>query len=219
MIDPDKLRALDEKATQGPWEAKVWRHSHQSDTVCIKADGREIIGWNGFDGVACTKAQIRANAKLTAHLRNAVPAILAMAEENRRMREALSGLYAAFNARAVRGRDHVPSMRDEQKATMEALKILRDLGGGKDVMSGLTFDGKPIPERPAPHIVCFCIWMAARVVQKRGGKNSQYLRECADFMTDVVGKRLSIKDPLPSDYDWNPSTAIECADAMMEYDT
>lgn len=40
---------------------------------------------------------------------------------------ALRGLYGAVNARSVRGRDHVPSMRDEQKAMLEALKVLRSL--------------------------------------------------------------------------------------------
>jgi hypothetical protein len=53
--------------TATPWRACIWRHTGSSDTVCIKnADGREIVGWNGFDGVPCTKAEIRANARLIA---------------------------------------------------------------------------------------------------------------------------------------------------------
>lgn len=47
---------------------------------------------------------------------------------------ALRGLYSAVNTRAVRGRDHVPSMREEQKAMLEALKALsaaQDQGEGK----------------------------------------------------------------------------------------
>lgn len=60
--------------TPGPWRAVIWRHSGQPDTVCVKdAQGREIIGWPGFDGVPCTKAEIRANAKLAA----AAPDLLA----------------------------------------------------------------------------------------------------------------------------------------------
>jgi hypothetical protein len=46
-----------------PWRAQIWRHSGHPDTVCIKAGGREIISWTGFDGVRCTKAEIRANAR------------------------------------------------------------------------------------------------------------------------------------------------------------
>ncbi|WP_159975933.1 MULTISPECIES: hypothetical protein [unclassified Novosphingobium] len=54
--------------------------------------------------------------------------IESQAAEIARLREALRGCYAATNARAVRGRDHVPSMREEQKAMLEALKALAAAG-------------------------------------------------------------------------------------------
>jgi len=44
------------------------------------------------------------------------------------------------------------------------------------------------------------------------------LSECFDFMREVVGLNLTPTGPLPDDYDWRRSTAIECANAMMEYD-
>lgn len=75
------------------------------------------------------------------------------------------------------------------------------------------------PESPAPNIFLFTAMMATVVANRRGGVNSQYLRECADFMTDVVGRVLSIRDPLPEEYDWRPAAAVECANAMMEYDS
>lgn len=83
----------------------------------------------------------------------------------------------------------------------------------------ILFDGKRLPEVPAPNIFAFCAWMGAVVAAQRGGKTSDYISECADFMTEVVGKRLYVADPLPTNYDWRPSAAIECADAMLEYDS
>lgn len=69
-----------------------------------------------------------------------------------------------------------------------------------------------------PNIFMFCVLMAATVAAKRGGTNTQYLRECSDFMREVIGRRLSVNDKLPDDYDWSAGSAIEAANAMMEYD-
>lgn len=79
--------------------------------------------------------------------------------------------------------------------------------------------GVPVPDNPVANIFAFCVFMAAAVASRRGGKTFDYIPECHSFMTDVIGKRLSVSDPLPDDYDWRPSAAAECADAMMEYDT
>lgn len=87
-------------------------------------------------------------------------------------------------------------------------------------MTAMFFDdGRPMPNCPAPNIVYFCIQMAAVVTAKRGGRNMDHLAECASFMEESVGRRLSIADPLPDEYDWTPASAIECAVAMMEYDS
>lgn len=81
-------------------------------------------------------------------------------------------------------------------------------------------NGRPLPpDKPVAHIFAFVCLMATVVANKRGGRNSQYIRECADFMAEVVGRKLSIRDPLPAEYDWRPSAAVECAEAMMEYDS
>lgn len=73
-------------------------------------------------------------------------------------------------------------------------------------------------DSPLPNIFVFCTFIAAAVAARRGGKSSSYISECASFMEDVVGKRLSVLDPLPPDYEWTPNAAKECAEAMMEYD-
>ena len=60
-------RGLLEGTTPGDWRAQIWRNSGMADTVCVYGDRqREIIAWSGFAGVPCTKAEIRANAKLAA---------------------------------------------------------------------------------------------------------------------------------------------------------
>ena len=84
--------------------------------------------------------------------------------------------------------------------------------------SFFTDAGLSVPDRPVRTIVAFCAFMAARVVAVRGGKTSDHIAECADFMTEVVGRRLSVRDNLPSEFDWRPSAAVECAEAMLEYD-
>lgn len=78
--------------------------------------------------------------------------------------------------------------------------------------------GVPVPDRSVPNIFAFCVLMAACVAARRGGRPSDYIAECADFMADVIGKRLSIRDQLPGDYDWRPSAAADCAHEMMGYD-
>lgn len=86
-------------------------------------------------------------------------------------------------------------------------------------MGNFTYGVRAIPDdQPVRNVFVFCCLMSARVAAVRGGENSQYLRECGDFLTDVVGSQLSVTDPLPPEFDWTPPTAVECADAMMEYD-
>lgn len=72
-----RLREAMDGVTPGKWKAVVWKHSGGSDTVCIKdSRDREIIAWPGFDGVPCTKAEIRANARFIAAARNNIGALL-----------------------------------------------------------------------------------------------------------------------------------------------
>lgn len=72
--------------------------------------------------------------------------------------------------------------------------------------------------KPVANIFAFCALMASVVASKRGGQNSDYISECAHFMVDVIGRPLSVSDALPDDFDWTPMSAIECANALMEYD-
>ena len=72
--------------------------------------------------------------------------------------------------------------------------------------------------KPVANIFAFCALMATVVASKRGGENSDYISECAHFMVDVIGRPLSVGDALPDDFDWTPMGAIECANALMEYD-
>lgn len=73
-------------------------------------------------------------------------------------------------------------------------------------------------DRPVQNIFAFVCLMCAVVSSKRGGRASQYLRECYEFVADVVGARLHTADPLPPDFDWTPLAAVECANTMLEYD-
>lgn len=86
-------------------------------------------------------------------------------------------------------------------------------------MSGFTDQGRPLPDETVCRtIFAFVTVMAARVAAQRGGSTSDHIRECADFMEEVVRKRLSVSDPLPGDYDWSVAAARESAEQMMEYD-
>lgn len=86
-----RLEGLMAKATPGDWTAAIWRHPYRSDTVCVKNDAdEEIISWPGFDGVRCTKAEIRANCTLVAEAKSALPALIAHIR-------ALSGAVEAAN--------------------------------------------------------------------------------------------------------------------------
>lgn len=139
MIDVEKLKKLHEAATKGDLSTAE-RHVAEEHIECpvCQGDGEVLASdYCNIDGKALGVQfygignEFGAHEALWTYLVHSVPAILAMAEERERMREALSNLYAAVNARAVRGRDHVPSMRDEQRATVEALKVLRALGEEK----------------------------------------------------------------------------------------
>lgn len=82
-----------------------------------------------------------------------------------------------------------------------------------------SFDGTPVADtHQCPNIIAFCAYMAAAVSHRRSGKASDYLNECHDFMGEVVGRKLSIMDPLPDDYDWTVASARDAAEAMMECD-
>lgn len=86
-------------------------------------------------------------------------------------------------------------------------------------MSAFSVAGDPVPDStPCQNIFAFCAFMAAAVAERRGGQPSAYISECAHFMVDVVGRRLSVSDPLPPDFDWTVAAARESAEAMMEYD-
>ena len=85
--------------------------------------------------------------------------------------------------------------------------------------AAFTVDGKPVPNgRVCPNIASFCAYMGATVAERRGGKASDYLRECHDFMTEVTRQNLSVSDPLPAAFSWTVADARDCATEMMEYD-
>lgn len=89
-IDTDKLRALDEAATPGKWFVTEQGGAVKGTRQHTTASGKEIDVCGRIsathDG---TSAQRDADYALIVELRNTVPAILAMAEENKRLREAL----------------------------------------------------------------------------------------------------------------------------------
>lgn len=89
----DELAALDAAATKGPWEIQdgcSWRRIGTVDedggAICpVKSrDGHpDLVAWHG---------DIYANLRIVTYLRNHVPDILALIDENERLREAFSGL-------------------------------------------------------------------------------------------------------------------------------
>lgn len=129
----DKLRALDEKAMPGPWEAiEVPGHANFSQIVARLPDGLMCVSTDIDD----------AEGALCAYLRNAVPAILAMAEEREkdhaeinlkaefiektlndmaRMREA--GMQLAFAAGALNiATDGMADMDQARRIVLDRLK-------------------------------------------------------------------------------------------------
>lgn len=83
MIDVEKLKKLHEDATPGPWvQANL-------ANVTTRRDEHE----NGAVTEYCTFRL--GDDKLLTYLRNSVPAILALAEERERMREALDRINKA----------------------------------------------------------------------------------------------------------------------------
>jgi hypothetical protein len=94
-LNVERLRELDAAATAGPW---AYRPELHDDWGVVRA-GRFWI-CQAKDPAVCTDEQLsehraaktdpwQGNAELIPFLRNAVPAILAMAEGNARLREAL----------------------------------------------------------------------------------------------------------------------------------
>ena len=82
-----------------------------------------------------------------------------------------------------------------------------------------SLDGRDFPDdQPVANSFVFCALMAVKTAKQRGGKASDYITECTGFLTDVVGRKLYIADPLPPEFDWTPMGSIEMADAMLEYD-
>jgi hypothetical protein len=109
--------------------------------------------------------------------------------------------------------EHAPSF---EALFVESVDLALQGDGGR----GALFDGSTrLPDTEVcKTIFSFVVCMGAVVAGRRGGKTSDHLRECADFMVEVVGKRLSVADPLPPEFDWTVGAAREAADAMMEYD-
>ena len=84
-VDVEKLRKLEAKATQGPWQAfsEYWKKGEgngsypgSTESIIPKDDPtNEIIKWPGFDG-DLSPSQHRANAHFIAAARNQLPALL-----------------------------------------------------------------------------------------------------------------------------------------------
>ncbi|HUD91216.1 hypothetical protein [Sphingobium sp.] len=103
-LNAERLRALDEAATAGPWD--IWREkiadlAAAKLELCLQVDCTEnpidaLIMFNAdgkCPGLTGCGPSSDANAELLAYLRNAVPAILAMAEENARSEKHRNDLY------------------------------------------------------------------------------------------------------------------------------
>lgn len=69
-----------------------------------------------------------------------------------------------------------------------------------------------------PTMFGFCAAMCAVVAERRGGIAHTYMKECCDFMREVLSRDIAGSHPLPADFDNRVSAAREVAEAMMEYD-
>ena len=94
-VDVERLRALYEKATPGPWHSpapnvfRLYTWVGQTPVHCIISDALDEAYW-GMDQVPGPDApQAAANVQLIAALHNALPAILAELERGRRIEVAL----------------------------------------------------------------------------------------------------------------------------------
>lgn len=108
--------------TPGPWIAASAPSSVVGWPV-VASSGRSIasVAWspNHWDAppeeYAAFVAECEANSKLI----GAAPKLL----------EALEGVVLAVNARSLRGRDHIPSMREEQGAVAFARAAIAEARG------------------------------------------------------------------------------------------
>lgn len=120
MFEAERLKKLHEAATPGPWELCAHLESPEADAGCRcgyrgvvygpERDGfavfqpghdPEIVGQEGLGPQRYPRVTEIANSQLLAYLRNAVPAILAMAEREKRMREALERIAKASSTDAA----------------------------------------------------------------------------------------------------------------------
>jgi hypothetical protein len=92
-IDAEKLRALDAEATPAPWVTQGVPYDGLKGPIILGGPDRIYVAQTVYDMQSATEIHaIDEDTELIAYLRNLVPAILAMAEENKRLREALGDI-------------------------------------------------------------------------------------------------------------------------------
>lgn len=147
-LNAERLRALDEAATAGPWD--IWREkiadlSAAKLELCLQVDCTE----NSIDALVMLNADGKcpgltgcgpssdANAELLAYLRNAVPAILAMAEERDRCEQHRNDLYDKVMAQVT----EIGALKAANARMREALERIALSGDGEDVFERSTLYG------------------------------------------------------------------------------
>ncbi len=78
----------------------------------------------------------------------------------------------------------------------------------------ITDGGTPVGERDARTVYEFCAWMAAVVAHHWGGKTSDHLPACSQYLDMAIGP-LSGNAPLSGDYDWTAAGALTMATEMI----
>jgi len=103
MGEVERLKRLLASATPGEWHAMVstLRAQFPTPIACVvDGEGKEIIGWSGFDSAqakgATSQRRRAANAKFTAAAHNALPALLSQLEEMREREQKLVEALTAF---------------------------------------------------------------------------------------------------------------------------
>ena len=129
-FDADKLRALDEAATPGPWKVFAMFGDGGPQEVC-RADDYAMGG-------VCVPHR-KDDAALIANLRNSVPAILAMAEDRKRSEKHRNDLadkiteqsveIGALKADIERHLSALSAEAEENKRIREALETISTITG------------------------------------------------------------------------------------------
>lgn len=117
-IDREELERLHKAATPGPWEIESDPYNAPFPAICEAGSPFEIASFTmGED-----ENENQANADIVTHLRNAVPDILALLDENAMLRERLEVVdgLSMEDSDGISCRDETIRLQDKRIAALAA---------------------------------------------------------------------------------------------------